>query len=48
MRAEVIVLAQVDDLADDVGARGERAVMRAGGAIPEPVEASSSWRRFHV
>jgi hypothetical protein len=35
----VVVLAQVDDLADDLGAGDARADVRAAGAVTQPVEA---------
>ena len=38
-RAEVVVLAQIDDLAHDLGVGGVRAHPRAVGAISEPVQA---------
>jgi hypothetical protein len=38
-RAEVVVLAQVDDLADHFGAGGVGADVGAVGAVPEPVQA---------
>jgi hypothetical protein len=38
-RPEVVVLAQVEDLADDLGAGGLRADLGAVGAVPEPVQA---------
>jgi len=37
--AEVVVLAQGDDLADDLGAGGVGADLGAVGAVPEPVKA---------
>jgi hypothetical protein len=38
-RPEVIVLAQVEDLADDLGAGGVGVDLGAVGAVPEPVQA---------
>src|SRR5512133_335924 len=38
-RAEVVVLAQGDDLADDLGAGGLGADLGPVGAVPEPVQA---------
>jgi hypothetical protein len=38
-RAEVVVLAQVDDLAHDLGAGGVGTDLRPVGAVPEPVQA---------
>jgi hypothetical protein len=38
-RTEVVVLAQVDDLADDLGAGGVGADLGPVGAVPESVEA---------
>jgi hypothetical protein len=38
-RAEVVVLAQVDDLAHDLGAGGVGADVGSVGAVPEPVQA---------
>jgi hypothetical protein len=38
-RAEVVVLAQVDDLADNLGASGVGTDLGAVGAVPEPVQA---------
>jgi hypothetical protein len=37
--AEVVVLAQVDDLAHDLGPGGVGADLRPVGAVPEPVQA---------
>jgi hypothetical protein len=37
--AEVVVLAQIDDLADHLGAGGVRADVGRVGAVPEPVQA---------
>jgi hypothetical protein len=37
--AEVVVLAQVDDLADDLGPGGVGTDQRPVGAVPEPVQA---------
>jgi hypothetical protein len=37
-RAEVVVLAQIDDLADDLGAGGVGADLGPVGAVPEPVQ----------
>ncbi len=38
-RAEVVVLAQVDDLAHDLGPGDARAEVGAAGAVPQPVQA---------
>jgi hypothetical protein len=38
-RAEVVVLPQIDDLVDDVGVGGVRAVMRCARAVPQAGEA---------
>src|SRR5215218_11482172 len=40
-RPEVVVLAQVDDLANDLGPGGVGTDQRPVGAVPEPVEAVS-------
>jgi hypothetical protein len=40
-RPEVVVLAQVDDLAHDLGASGVRADEGPVGTVPEPVQAVS-------
>jgi hypothetical protein len=37
-RTEVVVLAQVDDLADHVGVRCQWAAMRSAGSVTEPID----------